>query len=66
MQNGYPTGSPEIVINDSLLGEFAINDSFIIEIQDTSIPPCPTQNRVWKKVTMSELAQLMVVGKQKK
>ena len=65
MLQGRPEGAPEIVIIDPALGSFSIDNSFLIEIQDTSIPPSKTKNRPWETVSMAELVKLTLVGKNK-
>ena len=52
IKNGFPTVSPEIVIEDSLLGAMRITDECIIEMKDQ-------QEGDWKRVTLLYLVTLM-------
>lgn len=65
--NGAPVGKLEVVIQDPVLGMFAIDDNedvpagaprFVIEIQDTSIPAaerCKLKSKGWKIISVTDL-----------
>jgi hypothetical protein len=65
MVDGYPIGEREVVVHapsilEGLpeLGAFAIDDSFLIELKDLSIPASErrsAKNRGWKTVSVADL-----------
>jgi hypothetical protein len=59
MQDGYPSDrSYEIVIDDPIIGSFAVSDeSFILELYDISQPEAG-----WRPTSISELLVLIYAG----
>jgi hypothetical protein len=47
MRSGYPDGPWEVVVTDPVLGEFAIDDTFEIELKQCRQP--------WRKIFSAEL-----------
>jgi hypothetical protein len=56
---------PELIITDPLLGDFAIDDSFTLELLELLCPPEMRQrlpNGGWRKVSLRILIRLLRCG----
>jgi len=56
---------PELIITDSLLGDFAIDDSFTLELLELLFPPemrHKLPNGGWRKVSLRILIALLRCG----
>lgn len=52
LANGMYTGKHELVIHDSLLGDFQLDNGFDIEFKDLTLPEA---DRKWTRITAEEL-----------
>jgi hypothetical protein len=56
---------PELIITDPVLGDFAIDDSFTLELLELLLPPEMRQrlpNGGWRKVSLRILIRLLRCG----
>lgn len=56
---------PELIITDQLLGDFAIDDSFTLELLELLFPPAMRRrlpNGGWRKVSLRILMGLLQCG----
>lgn len=63
--DGHPTGEQDLIIFDPVIGSFSVDDSFVFEVRDLSVPEPERHslpNEGWQRVTLRELLQLLTAA----
>lgn len=65
ISGGQPTGEQELVVFDPTVGSFAVDDRFIFEVKDLSIPADlrdSLPNEGWRAVKLNALIEMLAAA----